>query len=64
MRVVGVSSRISSSGWRVRTDKIYLVGGTCAYPGMDQVIQEVTGIETVLPGNPLFITPLGIAMNN
>jgi ethanolamine utilization protein EutJ len=49
---------------RHKVDKIYLVGGTCAYPGMSQVIQEVTGIETVLPGNPLFITPLGIAMNN
>lgn len=45
-------------------DKLYLVGGTCAYPGMDEVIEEVTGIETILPGNPLFITPLGIAMNN
>ena len=47
-----------------RVDRLYLVGGTCAYPGMDQVIQEYTGIETVLPGNPLFVTPLGIAMNN
>ena len=47
-----------------RIDKIYLVGGTCAYPGIDRVIQEITGVETVLPGNPLFITPLGIAMNN
>jgi ethanolamine utilization protein EutJ len=47
-----------------RVDRLYLVGGTCAYPGMDTVIQEVTGIETVLPGNPLFVTPLGIAMNN
>ena len=47
-----------------RVDKLYLVGGTCAYPGMDQVVQEYTGIETVLPGNPLFVTPLGIAMNN
>jgi ethanolamine utilization protein EutJ len=47
-----------------QVDKLYLVGGTCSYPGMDQVIQEVTGIETVLPGNPLFVTPLGIAMNN
>jgi len=28
------------------------------------VIAEMTGIETVLPGNPLFVTPLGIAMNN
>jgi ethanolamine utilization protein EutJ len=45
-------------------ERIYLVGGTCAYPGMDKVIEEVTGIETVLPGNPLFVTPLGIAMHN
>jgi Ethanolamine utilization protein EutJ (predicted chaperonin) len=44
--------------------KIYLVGGTCAYPEMDKVIQEYTGIETILPGNPLFVTPLGIAMHN
>jgi ethanolamine utilization protein EutJ len=47
-----------------RVDRLYLVGGTCAYPGMDKVIQEVTGVETVLPGNPLFVTPLGIAMHN
>jgi ethanolamine utilization protein EutJ len=47
-----------------QVDRLYLVGGTCAYPGMDEVIQEYTGIETVLPGNPLFVTPLGIAMNN
>ena len=47
-----------------QVDRLYLVGGTCAYPGMDKVVQEYTGIETVLPGNPLFVTPLGIAMNN
>jgi ethanolamine utilization protein EutJ len=62
MEKVGTIVRRHIAGHKV--DKIYLVGGTCAYPGMDQVIQEVTGIETVLPGNPLFITPLGIAMNN
>lgn len=62
MEKVGTIARRHIAGHKV--DKIYLVGGTCAYPGMDQVIQEVTGIETVLPGNPLFITPLGIAMNN
>lgn len=45
-------------------ERLYLVGGTCAYPGMDRVIAEMTGIETLLPGNPLFVTPLGIAMNN
>ena len=62
MEKVGTIVRRHIAGHKV--DKIYLVGGTCAYPGMDQVIQEVTGIEAVLPGNPLFITPLGIAMNN
>lgn len=47
-----------------QVDKLYLVGGTCAYPGMDRVVEEMTGIETILPGNPLFVTPLGIAMHN
>jgi ethanolamine utilization protein EutJ len=50
------------AGYQV--DTLYLVGGTCSYPGMDHVIEEMTGIKTVLPGNPLFVTPLGIAMNN
>ena len=49
---------------RRSVDTIYLVGGTCAYPGMDQVVAEYTGVKTLLPGNPLFITPLGIAMHN
>src|SRR5829696_1821725 len=62
MEKVGTIVRRHIAGHKV--DKIYLVGGTCAYPGMDKVIQEVTNIETLLPGNPLFITPLGIAMNN
>ena len=44
--------------------KLYLVGGTCAYPGMDKVVQEYTGIETLIPGSPMFVTPLGIAMHN
>jgi ethanolamine utilization protein EutJ len=62
MEKVGTIVRRHITGHKV--DKIYLVGGTCAYPGMNQVVQEITGVETVLPGNPLFITPLGIAMNN
>jgi ethanolamine utilization protein EutJ len=62
MEKVGTIVRRHIAGHKI--DKIYLVGGTCAYPGMDRVIQEITGVEAVLPGNPLFITPLGIAMNN
>jgi ethanolamine utilization protein EutJ len=62
MEKVGTIVRRHIDGYKV--ERIYLVGGTCAYPGMDQVIEEITGVQTVLPGNPLFITPLGIAMNN
>ena len=44
--------------------RIYLCGGSARFPGMAQVIEDVTGIETVIPGEPLFVTPIGIAMNN
>ncbi len=46
------------------TDILYLVGGTSAFTGISTVIEQVTGIKTVVPGNPLFITPLGIAMHD
>ena len=62
MEKVGTIVRRHINGHKV--ERLYLVGGTCAYPGMAQVIEEVTGVETALPGNPLFVTPLGIAMNN
>ncbi|MEJ5312976.1 MULTISPECIES: ethanolamine utilization protein EutJ [Anaerolinea] len=45
-------------------DCIYLVGGTSAFKGIDRVIENITGVKTVVPGNPLFVTPLGIAMND
>jgi ethanolamine utilization protein EutJ len=62
MEKVGSIVRRHIAGHKVET--LYLVGGTCAYPGMDQVIAEYTGVRTLLPGNPLFVTPLGIAMHN
>ena len=30
----------------------------------DPALLSPSGIETVVPGNPLFVTPLGIAMHN
>jgi len=45
-------------------ETVYLVGGTACFPGIDQVVEEVTGIRTVIPGFPLFVTPLGTAMYN
>lgn len=62
MEKVGSIIRRHIAGHSV--DTLYLVGGTCAYPGIDRVIEEYTGIKTIIPGNPLFVTPLGIAMHN
>ncbi|MGH2523531.1 MAG: ethanolamine utilization protein EutJ [Anaerolineales bacterium] len=62
MEKVGAIIRRHIAGHNV--DTIYLVGGTVAYPGMDAVIEEYTGVKTSVPGSPLFVTPLGIAMHN
>ncbi len=43
---------------------ITLVGGSSAFRGMAQVVQEKTGIPTHVPDHPLFITPLGIALHD
>lgn len=45
-------------------DEITLVGGTVAFPGMAEVMQEYTGIKTVVPERPMFITPIGIALSD
>lgn len=45
-------------------EQIYLVGGTCAFDGIAEVVRSVTGVPTVVPGNPLFITPLGVALHD
>lgn len=39
-----------------------LVGGSTCFPGMVEVVQEYTGIETRIPRRPLFVTPIGIAI--
>lgn len=47
-----------------RVDTLYLVGGTCMMPGMDEVVAEVTGLPTVVPPHALLVTPIGIAMQD
>lgn len=42
---------------------IYLVGGTSCLTGIETIIEAETGIKTVKPKNPMFVTPIGIAMN-
>jgi ethanolamine utilization protein EutJ len=40
---------------------VHLVGGSAAFPGFADVVAEYTGLRTVVPVHPLFVTPLGIA---
>lgn len=42
---------------------VYLVGGTCCLPGMEEVIARETGLNVCKPVNPFLVTPLGIALN-
>jgi ethanolamine utilization protein EutJ len=45
-------------------ERIYLVGGTSAFPGIAGVVEELTGVPATVPGNPLFVTPLGVALHD
>ncbi|MBC7291136.1 MAG: ethanolamine utilization protein EutJ [Actinotalea sp.] len=45
----------------VPVDRLWLVGGTAAFPGVADIVQQVTGLPTVVPTDPLFVTPLGVA---
>ncbi len=42
--------------------QIYLVGGSSCLTGIEEVVETNLGIPTFKPKNPLFITPLGIAL--
>lgn len=44
-------------------EEIFLVGGTCCLTGIEDIIQKKTGIFTHKPQNPMFVTPLGIALS-
>jgi ethanolamine utilization protein EutJ len=43
-------------------ETLYLVGGTSCFPGIVEVMRQETGLEVLLPDNPLLVTPLGIAL--
>ena len=48
-------------GYEVK--EISLVGGTCCFTGIEDIIEKKTGIYTHKPVNPMFVTPLGIALS-
>lgn len=43
--------------------EISLVGGTCCLKGIEEIVQKQTGVYTHKPKNPMFVTPLGIALS-
>jgi ethanolamine utilization protein EutJ len=45
-----------------QVETLYLVGGTSCFPGIVDVMRQETGLDVVLPDNPLLVTPLGIAL--
>ncbi|MDY0041159.1 MAG: ethanolamine utilization protein EutJ [Desulforhabdus sp.] len=42
---------------------LYLVGGTSCFPGIQEVMENETGLIIERPFNPLLVTPLGIALS-
>ncbi len=59
-KVASIVTR-NTMGFAVPT--VCLVGGTVAFPHFAGVVEEASGLHTVVPVSPLFVTPLGIAMN-
>lgn len=43
------------------TPTVCLVGGAVAFPGFADAVEQASGLPTVVPVSPLFVTPLGIA---
>ena len=58
-----VASIISRQIEGYNVQGLYLVGGTCCLSGIEDIIGKKTGIPTYKPENPMFVTPLGIAMS-
>jgi ethanolamine utilization protein EutJ len=43
---------------------IHLVGGTSAFAGIADVVADITGVPASVPPDPLFVTPLGVALHD
>lgn len=58
-----VSTIISRHISKYSVKELYLVGGTCCLEGIEDIIAKQTNLPTYKPQNPMFVTPLGIALN-
>ena len=60
MEKIGTIVNRHLAGWSV--GRLHLVGGACAFPGMAEVISEVTGLPASVAPDPQLVTPLGLAL--
>ncbi|MEI5988947.1 ethanolamine utilization protein EutJ [Enterococcus crotali] len=58
-----ISSIIIQQTKGYNVEGIYLVGGTACLKNIETIIEKTTGIPTYKPINPMFVTPLGIAVS-
>lgn len=58
-----VSTIVSQHVKEYDVDTIVLVGGTSSLTGIEGIVQKRTGIPVYKPLDPMFVTPLGIAMS-
>lgn len=58
-----VSSIISNHIEGYDVEELSLVGGACCLTDIEKVIEKSTGVFTHKPKNPMFVTPLGIALS-
>jgi ethanolamine utilization protein EutJ len=57
-----VRGHLSGPAKNFPVDTLYLAGGSCAMPGVRELFaQEFEGMAVILPGHPLYLTPLAIA---
>lgn len=45
-------------------ERVHLVGGTAAFPGIAEVVAERIGVPVEVAVNPLLVTPLGVALHD
>ncbi len=56
-----IASIINNHIGKYKAETVYLVGGTSAINGIENVLADRTGLKIVKPSQTLLVTPLGIA---
>ncbi len=61
--VIEKMAQITKDSLKEAVQAIYLAGGASCLEGIEKVFEKYTGIKSYKAGNPLLVTPIGIAMS-